>query len=286
MIELYDWYGRVPTKEAEIGKVGENEVEERVFLLRDTAYSSWTFRLDIETNQGRTDIVLLDKAITDGGIKLTWVILRQHVVDKGRVRVQIRAENGNREKHSNIMCFTAAPSITASQAPPANPTEIEQAEQRMDALLEQSENAASQAGASALEAARAAQEAKDVKAYTKGESDARYLRASLAEKSIAGAAITLPDADDASVYSLTIYGTTAGSKPATVTATGETTKSLPLTSPLWAVGNTKDVYDIASGTETRRIGERTVIGANLFDWGDADLNAYPAKDGPDLEMVN
>lgn len=111
MINLNNWYGVVPESEKIIGYKGENEVETRVFSLPGTAYKDYTFYLDIVKFNGKTDIVLLDKAILNEKTILTWSILNQYVDVKGNLRGQIRAMSGDIKKHSNIMTFYISDSL-------------------------------------------------------------------------------------------------------------------------------------------------------------------------------
>ena len=166
-----DWTLDVPEEEKAIGYAGENEVERRVFVLPAGYGTEWVYRLDLRLADGSTDIVLLSPE--DG--TLTWEIadrhLKQSSVGRGEVYAQIRADNGDRVKKSAVVRFMVAASIDAPATTEINPSEIAQAEQRMNALLldgqaarDGAEDAAALAEAAKQDAIRQAELAGDAAA--------------------------------------------------------------------------------------------------------------------------
>lgn len=120
----------VPDDEMYVGYSGENLVQQRLFSPPAT-FDGWTFKLDLTLADGSTDIVEL----TRDGDKLVWDILDRHLVTGkiggSTITAQIRAENGDTVKKSNLFCFFVCKSVNATEAPPSNPTELQQAEKRI-----------------------------------------------------------------------------------------------------------------------------------------------------------
>lgn len=157
-----DWTLDVPEEERGIGWAGENEVERRVFVLPEGYGEDWVYRLDLRLADGSADIVLLEPE--EG--TLTWEITARHLdlrgAKNGYVYAQIRADKGERVKKSSVAQFRVTRSIEASGTVEVNPSEIEQAEERMNALLlgaQEAEAGAEEAQAGAEGSAAQAQAA-------------------------------------------------------------------------------------------------------------------------------
>ena len=157
-----DWTLEVPEEERGIGWAGENEVERRVFVLPEGYGEDWVYRLDLRLADGSADIVLLEPE--EG--TLTWEITARHLdlqgAKNGYVYAQIRADKGERVKKSSVAQFRVTRSIEASGTVEVNPSEIEQAEERMNALLlgaQEAEAGAEEAQAGAEGSAAQAQAA-------------------------------------------------------------------------------------------------------------------------------
>lgn len=163
-----DWTLDVPEEERGIGWAGENEVERRVFVLPEGYGEDWVYRLDLRLADGSADIVLLEPE--EG--TLTWEITARHLdlrgAKNGYVYAQIRADKGERVKKSSVAQFRVTRSIEASGTVEINPSEIEQAEERMNALLLGAQEA--EAGAESAQAAAAGSAAQAQAAQAAAES--------------------------------------------------------------------------------------------------------------------
>ncbi|MBR3778208.1 MAG: hypothetical protein IKL13_00580 [Clostridia bacterium] len=108
-----------------------------------------------------TDVASLDKTVEQDGIRLTWTVLRQHTLLRGKLWANIRAvgESPDCIKKSAIMTFEVDPSISATPAAMPPISEFEQMEAEMDALRQQSYEAAEAAMQHSVSAAASAQRA-------------------------------------------------------------------------------------------------------------------------------
>lgn len=169
-----DWTLDVPEEERGIGWAGENEVERRVFVLPEGYGEEWVYRLDLRLADGSADIVLLEPE--EG--TLTWEITARHLdlqgAKNGYVYAQIRADKGERVKKSSVAQFRVTRSIEASGTVEVNPSEIEQAEERMNALLlgaQEAEAGAEEAQAGAEGSAAQAQAAQAAAESARGAAE-------------------------------------------------------------------------------------------------------------------
>lgn len=176
-----DWTLEVPEEERGIGWAGENEVERRVFVLPEGYGEDWVYRLDLRLADGSADIVLLEPE--EG--TLTWEITARHLDPRGAkngyVYAQIRADKGERVKKSSVAQFRVTRSIEASGTVEVNPSEIEQAEERMNALLlgaqeaeagaEEAQSAAAGSAAQAQAAQAAAESAREAAETARDEAE-------------------------------------------------------------------------------------------------------------------
>lgn len=169
-----DWTLDVPEEERGIGWAGENEVERRVFVLPEGYGEDWVYRLDLRLADGSADIVLLEPE--EG--TLTWEITARHLdlrgAKNGYVYAQIRADKGERVKKSSVAQFRVTRSIEASGTVEVNPSEIEQAEERMNALLlgaQEAEAGAEEAQAGAEGSAAQAQAAQTAAESARGAAE-------------------------------------------------------------------------------------------------------------------
>ena len=176
-----DWTLDVPEEERGIGWAGENEVERRVFVLPEGYGEGWVYRLDLRLADGSADIVLLEPE--EG--TLTWEITARHLdlqgAKNGYVYAQIRADKGERVKKSSVAQFRVTRSIEASGTVEVNPSEIEQAEERMNALLlgaqeakagaEEAQAGAEGSAAQAQAAQAAAESARDAAETARDEAE-------------------------------------------------------------------------------------------------------------------
>ena len=169
-----DWTLDVPEEERGIGWAGENEVERRVFVLPEGYGEDWVYRLDLRLADGSADIVLLEPE--EG--TLTWEITARHLdlrgAKNGYVYAQIRADKGERVKKSSVAQFRVTRSIEASGTVEINPSEIEQAEERMNALLlgaQEAEAGAEEAQAGAEGSAAQAQAAQTAAESARGAAE-------------------------------------------------------------------------------------------------------------------
>ena len=169
-----DWTLEVPEEERGIGWAGENEVERRVFVLPEGYGEDWVYRLDLRLADMSADVVLLTPE--DG--TLTWEITERHLsqnnANYGYVYAQIRADKGERVKKSSVAQFRVTRSIEASGTVEVNPSEIEQAEERMNALLlgaQEAKAGAEEAQAGAEESAAQAQAAQAAAESARGAAE-------------------------------------------------------------------------------------------------------------------
>ncbi|MBQ9860054.1 MAG: hypothetical protein IJO76_05200 [Clostridia bacterium] len=104
-----------------------------------------------------TDIAPLSKQVTEEGLVLTWVILRQHTQLPGRLRAVVRAVGANGQvKKTAVMLLEVEPSVLATPAAEVLFNEFDQMEARVSQLVDQ-------AAAQADRAEFAADTADDVK---------------------------------------------------------------------------------------------------------------------------
>lgn len=169
-----DWSLEIPEDERSIGWAGENEVERRVFVLPEGYGEDWVYRLDLRLADGSADIVLLEPE--EG--TLTWEITERHLAQNnanyGYVYAQIRADKGERVKKSSVAQFHVLRSIDAPSSVCMSPTEFEQAEERMNALLlgaQEAEAGAEEAQAGAEGSAAQAQAAQAAAESARGAAE-------------------------------------------------------------------------------------------------------------------
>ena len=133
-----------------IGYSGDNLVEVRTFELDrmygDIDLAQFDFKLDTEIN-GVKNIIDLVKSVTEDKITLTWTVQESHILNPGRMNIQIRAFNSaGREKwHSAVDYVIVQASINATEVQPDPlPSEFIQMEQRITGMKNAAEKAAEQ----------------------------------------------------------------------------------------------------------------------------------------------
>lgn len=149
----------VPIGERHIGFENDNLTETRRFVLTDERLFSFSFKLDIRSNN-KVGIVDLEKEVLSDRIILTWQVRREHICSN-TVFVQLRAFSSDDEVwHSEQTDFVCGRSINATQYfPPELPSEFEQMEQRVTQAKNEAVEASENASGYALSAETAASEA-------------------------------------------------------------------------------------------------------------------------------
>lgn len=136
----------VPEDERTIGVCDDNNYERREFCLDRFAPNGrdmglLTYRVDLEFENGETDIALLVSAVDEDHVHLTWDIEDSNLYT-GNVLVQIRGiGDGEVRFHTKKEHFRCLEKINATARDP-HPyvTEFEQMEQRMDAVIQEVES--------------------------------------------------------------------------------------------------------------------------------------------------
>ena len=150
MITMRNWYVFVPENEMHIGYTGENQVFQ--LEIQTDSPPDWEYKLDLRYRSGQRNFLLLNCAEN----VLSCTLLREHL-ENGRVKAQIRAVHGEKEKHSNMFDLVVDGSILASKAfEKLTPSAFSQLENRLAALHLDTEAAAGAAQESVEEAQIAA----------------------------------------------------------------------------------------------------------------------------------
>ena len=136
MIIVTDRKLNIPRSDLVVGFTGDNLMEVRTFELSrtygDIDLSLFDFKLDTQVGEVK-NIIDLAKVVEEETITLTWTIEESHVVNSGRMAIQVRAFHGAAEKwHSSQEYVLVQPSINpASAQPDPLPSEFEQMEVRI-----------------------------------------------------------------------------------------------------------------------------------------------------------
>ncbi len=152
--------------------VNSTEQKEEYGVIIDEVTTKETYTVDNvqTTNHYLTDIAPLSKRVEEDGIHLTWTVLRQHTVLPGKLWATIRAagSESGQVKKSAIMVFEVEAAICAvpSAVPPIS--EFEQMESEMDALRQQTVQAAKTAETAANEALQSSASATIINEATLG----------------------------------------------------------------------------------------------------------------------
>ena len=129
MITMKDWFVRVPEGDRLIGYSGENRVK-RIAIESD-APPGWEYKLDLRYPSGKRNFLRLDRAV-DG--TLGCDLLREDV-ETGVLHAQVRAVQGEMERHSNVFDLAVAGSVNAAASFDSGmPAAFRQLEARLDAL--------------------------------------------------------------------------------------------------------------------------------------------------------
>lgn len=150
----------IPLSERQIGTTYDDNAEVRQFSIRRDAYGSdlshLTYRLDLEYpgKKKASDTCLLEKAISEDEIILTWQIPRAAVAVAGTVWVSIRGidERQTIRWGSNKGAFYVEDNLDISGNLPPGLTELKQLEAIMEQTVKMSE-AVKQAAEQAIERA-------------------------------------------------------------------------------------------------------------------------------------
>lgn len=146
MIEIKNWFVRVPPGEYQIGYHGEHLVHKLEFLQKDAGYASWTFKLDVKQGS-KKDVLELEVAEVPEGLHLATDVRRGLLTCPGTITAQIRAfDREGRERHTNQFYFAVRDSIKPWEGfPDPLPTEFHQMEEAMAILFENTKTAAQRA---------------------------------------------------------------------------------------------------------------------------------------------
>lgn len=126
------------SREFAIGFAGDNGVKCVMFALPGTAFFAYSFRLDMERENGEKGIAYLTKAVQDERIVLSWVPDAAQMKE-GNLKVQVRAfaTEGDEVWHSEPGIFYVGGSIEAeAEFPEVYPSEFATIEERIAALDE------------------------------------------------------------------------------------------------------------------------------------------------------
>ncbi len=150
----------IPDEERVIGYVDDNKIETREFYVTEAQLFEFSFKLDVESADGR-DIIDLAKKQADGGIVLLWEVLWETLQKAGVLHVQLRAFSESGEVwHSEVTDFTVRRSIYDTEGFAKAPlTEFEEIERRATFAKEAAELSASEAEGSANDAKHEAENA-------------------------------------------------------------------------------------------------------------------------------
>lgn len=147
MITIVDRKLNIPRDEQIVGFTGDNLVEARTFELSrtygDIDLAAFDFKLDTQVGEVK-NIIDLEKSVVLDKITLTWTIEESHVLNSGRMAIQLRAFHGAVEKwHSTQEYVLVQASINATEAQPSPlPSEFEQMEVRVTSMKNVAEGAA------------------------------------------------------------------------------------------------------------------------------------------------
>lgn len=146
MIEIKNWYVRVPPGEYQIGYHGEHLVHRLEFLLPDPGYENWAFKLDVKQGS-KKDVLALEVSEVPQGLHLAVDVRRGLLACPGSITAQIRAfHQDGRERHTNQFYFAVRDSVRPDEAfPDPLPTEFHQLEASMADLLRSAQDAAARA---------------------------------------------------------------------------------------------------------------------------------------------
>lgn len=150
MIEIRNWFVRVPDNEYLLGYLGEHLARRIVFLLAEPGYGGWEFKLDVK-RCGKKDVLALVQEEALDGLRLSVDVDRGLLLRPGTITAQIRAFNREgRERHTNQFYFSVRDSVQPGEAfPTPLPSEFYQMEAGMGELLRLAREAAAQAGQAA-----------------------------------------------------------------------------------------------------------------------------------------
>lgn len=147
MIIVTDRKLNIPRSDLVVGFTGDNLVETRTFELpkiyNGVDLSEFDFKLDTQLGEVK-NIIDLDKSVAEDKITLTWTVRESHVLNAGRMAIQLRAFSQGEEKwHSAQDYVLVLPSINATEVQPDPlPSEFEQMEARVTAAKNEAQEAA------------------------------------------------------------------------------------------------------------------------------------------------
>lgn len=143
MIKMRNWHVCVPECDQSIGYDGENLVY-RLQIETDSP-PEWAYKLDLRYLDGQKNY--LELIYTDG---VLYVDILRDYLRPGSVKAQIRALNGEQEKHSDQFDLYVKSSINAPGAfELTEPSAFAQLEQRLTGLKQDAEAAADRAESAA-----------------------------------------------------------------------------------------------------------------------------------------
>ena len=125
-----------------IGKQGENNASNIIFVITDPILYDQSFKLDIDYTDGRKDIVMLHKARVGEEIQLTWIVRTEHLYKAGTIHIQLRTlDTTDMVWKSDVHHVTVGYSINAPQSfPPSLPSEFTEMEIRLTQMVDRAEN--------------------------------------------------------------------------------------------------------------------------------------------------
>lgn len=159
----------------------ENKEESGVILDEITTKETYTVDNVQMSGHSLTDVASLAKSVDENGIRLTWLVLRQHTQLPGKLCATLRAVSSDAQsiKKSAIMVFDVDAAIVATPASKPPVSEFEQMEIEMDALRQQAFQSAEDARDYADKAAASLTDTRQ--AQTKAEEAATETRQMLEE---------------------------------------------------------------------------------------------------------
>lgn len=142
MITICDRKLLIPDNEKLLGTGNDNGVERRVFRIARYAsnefdMSTLTYRIDLEFEEGETNISLLAASYDESFVYLQWDVANADLMP-GTIKAQVRgsAEDNTVRFYSLPGYFQCADNISASERLPGYVSEFEQMEAAIDEQLQ------------------------------------------------------------------------------------------------------------------------------------------------------
>ena len=145
MITICDRKLLIPGNEKLLGTGNDNGIERRTFRIARYAsneldMSTLTYRIDLEFEEGETNISLLSASYDEDFVYLQWDVVNADLMP-GNIKAQVRgsAEDNTVRFYSLPGYFQCADNISASERLPGYASGLEQLEAQVDGLIQKVE---------------------------------------------------------------------------------------------------------------------------------------------------